>query len=321
MYDVITIGSSLIDIFISSNDLESARDGDQQILTYGDKLELSDFRICSGGGASNTAVSFSRLGLKVAVISETGRDEFADLVVKDFTDEGVATNLLVQEKLEKTGGSVLLVGKAGSRVAMVHRGAASMLDPYDIPSFWLTKARWVHLSSIGGRKETLEKIFKTLRGDQDTKLSWNPGKSELKLLVEEELEIEKIPCEVFFVNETEWAMIKEVQEEVLSNFPQVIVTRGKAGGDVYLYGKKSFYYEGQAVKPLDNTGAGDAFASAYVAAILAGKEVDQAIVWGVRNASNVVCYFGAKAGLLHHSQMLELTANNAKLDESYEKTA
>lgn len=308
MFDVITIGSSLIDIFIASDDLEAARDGEQQVLTYGDKVTLSDFHLYTGGGASNVAVSLARLGYQTAAISETGADEFSDLIIKDFEQEGVSTQLLIQEKLERTGGSVLLVAKGGARVAMTHRGAASLLDPYDIPSFWLSKANWVHLSSIAGQEETLRKIFQSLVRDQDTKLSWNPGKAELQLLLDEKFNLAEIPCEVFFVNDQEWAMVSDLQPEILAHFPQVVVTMGKAGGEIYLYGKKSFRYEGQATKLVDATGAGDAFAAAYIAALLDHREVSEAIVWGVRNASNVVAYFGAKTGLLRRSQMLQLLA-------------
>lgn len=307
MYDVISIGSSLLDIFIKSEDLEADRDGDRQILTYGDKLELSDFHIMTGGGASNTAVSFARLGLHVAVVSETGRDDFASLITNDFQKEGVATNLLVQEKLEKTGGSVALVAKDSERVIMVHRGAASMLDPFDIPAFWLAKSRWIHLSSIGGNQETLAKIFKVLNTNQETKMSWNPGKKELQLLVEDAFEVAQIPCEIFFVNQEEWAMIEPLHEEVLLNFPQVVITKGKEGGEVHVFGKKAFEFKGEAETFVDSTGAGDAFASAYVAAILSGHEVQTAISWGVKNAGNVVAYFGGKSGLLRKSQILELT--------------
>ena len=122
----------------------------------------------------------------------------------------------------------------------------------------------------------------------------------------------KIPCEVFCVNDQEWSLIIDVQEEILANFPQVIVTMGKAGGEVYLYGKKSFSYEGQASKLIDATGAGDAFIAAYIAALLDHREVAEAILWGVRNASNVVAFYGAKAGLLRRAQMLELLAAQKK---------
>lgn len=307
MYDVISIGSSLLDIFVKSNDLEADRDGDRQILTYGDKLELSDFHIVTGGGASNTSVAFARLGLNVAVISETGRDEFSSLINADFQKEGVITNLLIQEKLEKTGGSVILVAKDSERVALVHRGAASMLDPFDIPAFWLCKSRWIHLSSIGGRKETLTKIFKVLNNNQDTKMSWNPGRKELELLLNEEFSIDQIPCEVFFVNQEEWDFIEPLHEDILLNFPQVVITKGKKGGEVHLFGKKRFEYIGEAEALIDSTGAGDAFAAAYVAALLENYEVPMAIAWGVKNAGNVVAYFGAKLGLLRKTQILELT--------------
>lgn len=307
MYDVISIGSSLLDIFIKSEDLEADRDGDRQILTYGDKLELSDFHITTGGGASNAAVSFARLGLNTAVISETGRDACASLITNDFQKEGVATNLLIQEKLEKTGGSVVLVAKDSERVIMVHRGAAAMLDPFDIPAFWLAKSKWIYLSSIGGNQATLAKIFKVLNNNQETKMSWNPGKKELQLLVEDVFEIAQIPCEIFFVNQEEWAMIEPLHEEILLNFPQVVITKGKAGGEVHVFGKKVFEFEGEAESFVDSTGAGDAFASAYVAATLAGHEVSTAIAWGVKNAGNVVAFFGGKSGLLRKSQILELT--------------
>jgi ribokinase len=312
MYDCISIGSSLVDIFISSKDLETDHHKQQHILTYGDKLDLSDFHIFTGGGASNTSVALARLGYKTAVISETGHDEFSDLIVRDFEREGVSTQLLIREKLERTGGSVLLVTKGGERVAMTHRGAASMLDPYDIPSFWLTQAAWVHLSSIAGQKNTLLKIFNSLIKDQDTKLSWNPGKSEIKLLVDKAFDLEKTPCEVFFVNQQEWSLLAETQEEILAHFPQVIVTMGKKGGEVYVYGKKKFIYEGQSSRAVDNTGAGDSFAAGYIAALLDNRKIEEAIVWGVRNASNVVRFYGGKTGLLRRDQMLELLAAQKK---------
>lgn len=312
MYDIITIGSSLVDIFVRSEGFEAARDGDNQVLTYGDKLELDSFNIFTGGGGSNTATAFARLGFDVATISETGRDQFAGFIVDDFQKEGIKTNLLVQEKLERTGGAVILVGKDGARVVMVHRGAASMLDPYDISSFWLSKSRWVHLSSIGGHQDTLEKIFKVVNSSQDTRMSWNPGKGELRLLLDEVFDFAKIPCEIFFVNQEEWDMIEPVQEEILLNFPQVIVTQGKKGGEVYLFGKKKFQYQGQGTKAVDNTGAGDAFASAYVAAQLNNKKTEEAIAWGVKNAANVVSYFGAKQGLLRKEQLEQLIEDSKK---------
>lgn len=307
MYDIISIGSSLVDIFIQASGLEKGRQNDQQILTYGDKVELDDFHVFSGGGASNTAVAFARLGLQTAVIAETGRDEFARIIVEDFQQEGVATNLLVQEKLERTGGSLLLVAKDGERIALTYRGAAASLDPYDIPAFWLAETPWIHLSNSGANPATLQKIFQTVAKSQQSKLSWNPGKKELLLLAEQKIDPASVPCEIFLVNQEEWQLVAPLQAQLIEHFPQVVITKGKAGGEVYLYGRRAFAYEGQALRLVDSTGAGDAFAAAYVAASFLGYDVPTAITWGVKNASNVIAYYGAKTGLLHRDQIIELS--------------
>lgn len=307
MYDIISIGSSLVDIFIKAPGFESKRHDGQQTLVYGDKIELDDFHIYSGGGASNTAVAFSRLGLKSAVISETGRDEFAKIVLHDFEQEGVASNLLIQEKLERTGGSVLLVAKDGERIALTYRGAAASLDPYDLPAFWLAETPWIHLSNSGANPETLKKIFKTVEKSQTSRLSWNPGKKELQLLIDKKLDLDSIPCEIFIVNQEEWKIVAPLQKEITKQFPQVVITKGKDGGELYLFGKKTFYYEGQAVKTVDSTGAGDAFSAAFVAANFLGYDAETAITWGVKNASNVIAYYGAKTGLLYRDQIVKLS--------------
>ncbi len=161
MFHVITIGSALVDIFIHSQQFESkpSKDGDLLCQLLGAKVDIEGFRVYTGGGATNTAVGFSRLGLSAAALCETGRDDFARIVSADLERENVSTQLIVIEKKEQTGGSVILVGAKGARTALVHRGAASMLDPFDIPPYWLSQTRWIHVSSIGGRLETLERIF------------------------------------------------------------------------------------------------------------------------------------------------------------------
>jgi ribokinase len=304
MLDIITIGSSLVDIFIHSPEFlaRKGKDGDELCQAFGDKIELDGFKIFSGGGASNTAVGFSRLGLNTAVISEMGRDNFCNIVLSEFEDEGVDSHLLIKEKKEQTGGSVIMVGENGRRIIMVNRGAASMLDPFDIPGFWLLKTKWVHLSSIGGREKTLEKIFSLISRRNEAGLSWNPGKAELQLLVKERLDISSLPVKILIMNLEEWEIIQKVQEQILSRVPEVIITNGREGGRLFLNGQAKFSYEAGS-KPVETTGAGDAFSCGYVAARNNGIDPEKAIEWGVRNASSVVKFYGAKTGLLRKEQI------------------
>lgn len=305
-YQVITIGSALVDIFIHTHkfQVKDTQDGTMLCQTHGSKLEVDDFKVFTGGGASNTAVGFSRLGFHSGIICETGRDGFSDLVIRDLRQNGVATNLVISEKKEQTGGSVILVCSNGERSVLVHRGAAAMLDPFDIPAYWLTQARQVHLCSIGGQQPTLEKIFQFISRSELTTLSWNPGKRELFLLANRQLLVEQIPCEIFLVNEEEWDIVSEIQGEILKNFKYVVVTAGKKGGNVY-YDQKSFHFSAQSSRVVDTTGAGDSFATGFVAGMLWGKSPEESALFGAKNSASVVSYYGAKTGLLTREDFLK----------------
>ena len=105
MHQVITIGSALVDIFIHSPQFvpTKSKRGDLLCQLYGDKTEVDGFNVFTGGGGSNTAAGFARLGFKTAIMCETGRDGFARLVMQDFQDQQVSTQLVVEEKKEQTG--------------------------------------------------------------------------------------------------------------------------------------------------------------------------------------------------------------------------
>lgn len=301
MYDMITIGSSLIDIFIESDEflLKPESAGVLLCQKYGDKVELGSLKVLTGGGGSNTAVGFSRAGLMTAVISETGQDILAQLILDDFHKERVSTNLIIQEKKEVTGGSVILIGQDGGRTAMVHRGAASMLDPHDIPIKTVESTDWIHLSSIGGNIDTLRTIFDTRKAGR---LSWNPGKSELLLLAEEQLRVDQFNVEILFLNVDEWQMVNALQTVLLEKIPIVVVTAGAEGGEVF-YRRQKLSYMGGKTRSFDDTGAGDSFVTGFVTAYLRQKQIEECIEVATRSAESVIQQVGAKAGLLRKREL------------------
>lgn len=303
MYDVITIGSALVDIFVASDQfqLRKSQSGTMLCEQYGDKLEIDTFSVCTGGGGGNTAVGFARLGFQVAVVTELGADTWSRVIIDDLHAEHVATPLVISERREQTGGSVILIGHDGGRTVMVHRGAASQLDAKDIPRQKIELARWIHLSSIGGQLPALTAIFRSVRTGA-TQLSWNPGKRELELLVDGQLRVADCPCQVFVVNKQEWSMLDWVQTELTRSVKFVVITDGKKGGQVIHDGTIT-NFTALDVDSVDDTGAGDAFCVGFVAAIIRGKSVPEAANWGVANAASVVQQIGAKPGLLKKSQL------------------
>lgn len=315
MYDIVSIGSSLVDSFITSK-LFKLKESDEGILLcqkYGEKVDVDKYIVETGGGGSNTAVGFARMGFRTGVVSELGKDVWSELIIRELRKEFVDTKLTITEKNENTGGSIILLGEDGCRTVMVHRGAAAQLDPKDIPVAQLSRAKWVHLSSISGQKETLKFIFEVIK-DADTKLSWNPGSKELKLLNSGEINIYTLPVNILIVNKYEWDLIREKRQELLQVIPQIVVTNGKHGGEVFINGKPHTKFlshtSGEDFKIVDETGAGDSFIVGYVTGQIKNKSIIESCNWGKKNAESVIKYVGAKPGLLTIDQIESHNGNH-----------
>ena len=114
--------------------------------------------------------------------------------------------------------------------------------------------------------------------------------------------------EVIFVNREEagkitGADISEGKEkELLAALREVgpkitIITDG--GGGSYVFDGTKYIKAG--VLPVDayeRTGAGDAFGSGCLSAIIKGKGLDEALIWGTINSASVIGYVGPQKGLL-----------------------
>ncbi len=87
-------------------------------------------------------------------------------------------------------------------------------------------------------------------------------------------------------------------ETILSKGPKIVViTNGKEGA--YAGAQDGFYYHPSLPVSVKITlGAGDAFGSTFVASILFGESIGCALRNATINSSSVVCFEGAKTGLL-----------------------
>jgi len=304
MLDVITVGTALVDVFIHSAEMTIDHHQGQVMLCQplGDKLTVESLVIRSGGGATNTAAGFQRLGLKTAVVAEIGQDMLAQVVDQELHQDQVETRLLIREKREQTGSSVILVGKDGQRTALVYRGAASELEKSDLPIDELSSTRWIHLSSVGGRAEVVQAIFDIAHHYQ-VGLSWNPGRLELEAILDSKISFAAPPVQILLLNKEEWEMLTPFQEKLKSTVPQIVVTNGAHGGTIWTTGQPAHKYQAASVTSVDDTGAGDAFGTGFVAAHLHGKTPHQALAWAIANSAAVVQQIGAKPGLLTHAEI------------------
>lgn len=297
MFDTISIGSATLDLFFKSKDFELSTDdaGVQKLsLVYGSKLSVDHFAMQSGGGGTNTAVGFARMGFRASVIAEVGQDMAAESIIQELKKENVDTQLLVQEHAEETGISALLIAADGGRSVVTARGAAQMLTVDDVP-FDTLDAHWIHLSSVGNL-ELIKKVAQFCKKKR-IRMSWNPGGSELKMIEEGTLHLHEVFPTVFCVNDEEAAQIEAAGYDLTTAGGLVIVTTGNKGGRYYEHGKWQTFAPAD-VEVVQATGAGDAFITGVASAYLYDRRTEEAIQWGVKNAGSVIQHMGAKTGLL-----------------------
>lgn len=274
---------------------------------FGGKTEVEEVEVCSGGAGSNNAVSFARKGLRTALVAEMGKDLTAAAIKAELRREGVDIRMLVEEEGEETGISSILVGPDGGRSVAVYRGASKMLTKSDM-NWDRLRANWFVISSLGGEMELLE----GLTGHANTygiKVAFNPGRVELEQLLKDEWRMILDRVEVLILNREEAGLLTGwdfANTEIWQNNRRfceakvVVVTNGREGGKVYEK-DQIWFYSIEKVKTYEETGAGDAFGSGLVAALIKGKNLEEAVEFGKKQAASVVQFMGAKRGLLRSS--------------------
>lgn len=314
-FDVITIGSATQDVFVKSHGWKerldgSAPDGIDACIPLGSKLGIDELVFASGGGATNAAVTFAHFGLKTACFSRVGMDETGDGIIRQLKDERIDVKGIQRDHHEKTAYSIILVSGEGYRGILTHRGAANHLNPKLFP--WHEramfgqpyKAKWIYLTSLGGDKAALKSIF-AIAKKMNACVAWNPGNGELDLGINVLRPYIK-ETHVFILNREEAAQLANLpprfNEHILDKIgklPQqaLVMTAGKDGAYVRAHGATMFAPALKG-KRLNTTGAGDAFGSGFVGALVKGRDLDDALRVGMLNAIGVVTHMGAKAGIL-----------------------
>jgi sugar/nucleoside kinase (ribokinase family) len=304
MYDVISIGAATVDIFVKSKDFSIHED--LLCLKYSSKNEITQSLICSGGGATNSAVSFSRLGLKSACVSLVGQSHLNNYIFEDLKKDKVATDFITQTKTDSTDFSVIIVAPDGSRSILTNRGKSG-LEEKNFKWSQIKSTSWFYISSLEGNIDLLEKLIGFAR-EFNIKIALNPGKREL-IQRKKLLSIIKM-VDFLLLNQEEAEMLTDIPStsqnfwgEISSlQVPLVAVTNGREGAHI-LTPDKQFYSPIINTHPIDETGAGDAFGSAFVAALIHQKLPQDALFWGVKNSASVVSALGAKPGLLTFKQI------------------
>lgn len=312
--DVISIGDIVTDAFIRLLDDQAVTYENDQgkwlAMQFGTKLPYDHVEVIEAvGNASNAAVAFARLGLDSAFVTNVGADPHGRDMIKALDKNGVDTRFVRINRGKKSNYHYVLWYKEERTILIKHEEYDyhwPHLSPNETP-------KWVYFSSVSEHAlEYHDQIADWLDENPDVKLAFQPATFQMEAGAERLKRIYQ-RTEVLILNREEAVTVGGGNHEDIHDLinhlhalgPKIVVVTDGPNGAYASDGDNRFsmpVYPDPA-PPLDRTGAGDSFASTFVAALIKGKSLEDALRWAPVNSMNVVQKVGAQAGLLSEKDL------------------
>ncbi len=275
----------------------------------------STYLKCPGGAPANVAVAISRLGGNSAFFGRVGQDPLGRFMKATLAQEQVNTDYMLLDEAQRTSTVIVDLDDSGERsfTFMVKPSADQFLIPADIPEF--AQGEWLHVCSIALANEPSRSS--TLKAMQDIKaaggfVSFDPNlreevwanPEELKPVVRQTIEqadvVKFSDDELLFLTDTD-SLEAGLEAIKAFNNTLVLITQGAKGALVVFEGEQELI-AGQAIKPVDTTGAGDAFVGGLLARLAQHNE------WANKEAIHSAVNWANGCGALATTQKGAMTA-------------
>ncbi len=313
----LSIGGATYDVFLTMGELATHEKNIQ--LPIGEKVQIKRVIETCGGGASNTSVGLSRLGLAASFCGIVGSDQWGEKLLENLKKENVNVSSATIVEHETSSFSIVLSLPNGERTILYAPGVNKHLHD---TTFDLGAMKGIDAVYLNHLCETscmiADDIVSALTQASSTTLAWNPGGSQIEAGMHAEdaaallkattlLLLNKEEALIFSKSKTIEEALKKLTEAGTKN---VCVTDGK-NGTVATDGKHVYRCPIlKNVRVVDTTGAGDAFGTAALWALLTGETLQTALISGTLNAASVVASIGAQAGLLTETNIREQLRRN-----------
>ena len=345
--NIITIGGAIRDItFLTDKGriIKTPENLTEQVLLgfeYGAKIKSEEVCFNFGGGACNTAATFSKLGLKTSVCSRVGNDTDGKLIISNLKKRKISVDLIQLDRQKRTGFSLVVVNEKskkskGERVIFVYKGAGDNLK-INSQKILSKNPDWFYITSLAGDWQRTLNSISRLAEKNKIKIAINLGASQIRSGLKKLSNILAI-TEILILNRDEAIELvgskagnKKLSNVKLNNIKFLISELLKAGPKVVVItDNKNGAYVGSCNLPLvssnpcfsqeekykilfspassdkqvDATGAGDAFGSAFVGGyILNNGDLEKSLKYGIVNSGGVVSKYGAQNGILDRKEI------------------
>ncbi|MBA3482376.1 MAG: carbohydrate kinase family protein [Pirellulales bacterium] len=308
--DCIVCGSCVVDVLVRPVNLESPIGGGR--LVESEPLELT-----TGGIVSNSGITMTRLGRRVAAFSYVGDDAWAEVIRRRYAEEGLTSEGLLTHPTGATSTTAVLIDPSGERSFMHCVGApklldrAAFLDHLDL----FSRSRWMLLgyypllpNLINDLPEVLAAIRKT---GCKTALDAAGDGGEMRPL------LPVLPHLDLYV-----PSLAEAHRQTGEDDPRKIIAAYRDAGAPGLLGvklgsrgvllspKAGEFIEVAPTRPpgevVDTTGAGDCFLGGLLTGLLLNMSPADAGRLGSATGASCVTRLGATAGIRSYEETAKL---------------
>ncbi len=232
-----------------------------------------------GGAPTNVAAAIAALGGKVELAAKVGIDPFGNHLIEVMQSFGVSTKWMLQDKNHFTTFAFVSLMENGERDFYFNRGADGQLTSEEIDAINLDEFSIVHFGSATGfLVGPLQAAYQTLLQkslQQELFISFDPNYRSLLFQNNKQSFIDQSwnflnNCHFFKVSDEEAMMLtgKQTVTDAAADFLEktnavFAITIGKEGTLLGINGKTEII-PSIDIKPVDTTGAGDAFVGALL---------------------------------------------------------
>jgi len=319
--DVISIGDIVTDCFIKLEDDQAWTYIDEHgnnvlAMPFGTKIPFESVEVIEAvGNAANGATAFARLGLNTSFATNIGDDQAGRDMVVSLQKDKIDTSFVHINANKKSNYHYVLRYGVERTILIKHEEYDyhwPKIRPAETP-------KWVYFSSISlGALTYHDDVAEWLEDNPDVKMAFQPGTFQMEMGVERLKKLYQ-HTEVLILNREEAAQVGGGNHEDIHDLinklhdlgPKIVVLTDGPKGAYASDGEHRFQMPlyPDPGPPVDRTGAGDAFASTFVAALIKGNNIEGALQWAPINSMSVVQKLGAQAGLLTEKELEEYLRN------------
>jgi 2-dehydro-3-deoxygluconokinase len=262
------------------------------------------FRIEAGGAESNVAIQLQQLGHQTSWVGHLGHDPLGDRVLNAIASQGVDVSWVQRNKGAPTGVYFKDPGLGGTRVHYYRKGSAgSRMSPATLANMPLARASIVHISGItpglsASCRALVEAVIVAV-SDSAALMSFDVNyRAGIWDIPEAAPVLRSLAArsDIVFVGRDEaqtlWGTITPHSiRELLPEPGRLIVKDGDQGATEF-GAHTPVFVPARKVKVVEAVGAGDAFASGYLSALLRGQDTASRLDAGHHSAARALASTG-----------------------------